>query len=104
MQQEKMAVNSQHSELLMCELLKFLRLVLMEQLVFLHASWLRVRAIKGKRRLQTGFVKNSTGTCFCPGRQQQRAFARESSRRRQHPASDFAESNPEFLVRRLWQK
>jgi hypothetical protein len=26
MQQEKMAVNSQHSELLMCELLKFLPL------------------------------------------------------------------------------
>jgi hypothetical protein len=39
MQQEKMAVNSQHSELLMCELLKFLRLVLMEQLVFLHAGF-----------------------------------------------------------------
>jgi hypothetical protein len=36
---EKMAVNSQHSELLMCELLKFLRLVLMEQLVFLQAGF-----------------------------------------------------------------
>jgi hypothetical protein len=71
-----MAVNSRAAfRVADVRIIKIPALVLMEQLVFLHT--LASCAIKGKRRLQTGFVKNSTGTCFCSGRQQQeRARAR----------------------------
>lgn len=79
-------------------IIKIPALVLMEQLVFLHARWLG--AIKGNDACRQDLLKIQQAPAFAPAVNSSER-ARESSRRRQQRESDFAKSNPKFLVQRL---